>query len=137
MNSIDLLFRTSRFNLSKVGDHFINPCCFGEDFAAWLRERLAARGLEADPPGQEDWGWYLGLSLDGERYLLGISGNADPSSAQANDGEWRIIVDKSRSLGQRLRGAGKIAQDDPVIALLEEILGGQGDFLDLHREPSP
>ena len=136
MNSIDLLFRSSRFNLSEVGDHFINPCCFGEDFAAWLRERLAERGLEADPPGQEDWGWYLGLSHHGGGYLLGVSGTADESSAHENDGEWRIIIDKSRSLGERLRGAGKITPDDPVVALLEEILSGQDGFLALGREPS-
>jgi len=136
MNSIDLLFRSSRFNLSKVGDHFINPCCFGEDVAAWLRERLAERGIEADPPGQEDWGWYLGLSHAGGRYLLGVSGTADESSANENDGEWRIIIDKSRSLGERLRGAGKITADDPVVALLEEILGGRDDFLTVGREPS-
>jgi hypothetical protein len=136
MNSIDLLVRSSRFNLSKVGDHFINPCCFGEDFAAWLRERLAERGIEADPPGQEDWGWYLGLSHTGGRYLLGVSGTADESSADENDGEWRIIIDKSRSLGERLRGAGKITPHDPVVALLEEILAGQDGFLVLGREPS-
>jgi hypothetical protein len=136
MNSIDLLFRSNRFNLSKVGDHFINPCCFGEDFAAWLRERLAERGIEADPPGQEDWGWYLGLSHNGDKYLLGVSGAADESSANENDGEWRIIIDKSRSLGERLRGGGKITPDDPVVALLEEILGGQGEFRALRREPT-
>jgi hypothetical protein len=58
------------------------------------------------------------------------------SSANENHGEWRIIIDKSRSLGERLRGAGKITPDDPVVALLEEILGGQGDFLALRREAS-
>jgi hypothetical protein len=136
MNSIDLLFRSSRFNLSKVGDHFINPCCFGEDFSAWLGQKLAERGIAADPPGQEDWGWYLGLSRNGARYLVGVSGNADESSAHENDGQWRVMVDKSRSFGERLRGAGKIAEDDPIVALLEEILGGQADFFDLHREPS-
>jgi hypothetical protein len=55
MNSIDLLFRSSRFNLSEVGEQFINPCCFGEDLAAWLREKLSASGMQVDPSGQEDW----------------------------------------------------------------------------------
>jgi hypothetical protein len=136
MNSIDLLFRSSRFNLSKVGDHFINPCCLGEDLAAWLREKLSERGIHADPPGQEDWGWYVGVSHGGEKYLLGISGNAHESPGNENDGEWRVIVDKSRSLGQRLRGAGKIAQEDPIVALIEEILRAEADFADLRREPS-
>jgi len=136
MNSIDLLFRSSRFNLSEAGDHFINPCCFGEDLAAWLCEKLAERGIKVDPAGQEDWGWYLGLSHQGVRYLLGISGNADESSANRNAGQWRIMVDKSRSLGERLRGAGRIRQDDPVLGLLEEMLSGQADVADLYREPA-
>jgi hypothetical protein len=29
---LDTLFRPSRFNLSKVGVHSINPCRFGEDW---------------------------------------------------------------------------------------------------------
>src|SRR6266513_835232 len=40
MNALDILFRSGSFNLSKVGEHFINPCCFGEDLAAWLRIKL-------------------------------------------------------------------------------------------------
>ncbi len=136
MNSIDLLFRSSRFNLCKVGDHFINPCCFGEDLAAWLRQKLTQRAIHVDPPSQEDWGWYLGVGHGGEKYLIGMNGNADEGSANANHGEWRIIVDKSRSLGQRLRGAGKIAQNDPIVAMIEEVLQSEPDFLDLRREPS-
>jgi hypothetical protein len=97
---------------------------------------LSVRGIHADPPGQEDWGWYLGLSHDANKYLLGISGNLGESRTNENDGDWRIIVDKTRSLGQRLRGAGKIARDDPVVAMIEEILRAEADFHDLRREPS-
>ena len=35
-----LFFESNRFNLSEVKSHFINPICFGEDVAAWLRSRL-------------------------------------------------------------------------------------------------
>jgi hypothetical protein len=76
----DLLFETDRFNLSEVGDHFINPCCFGEDLAAWLRAKLAERGVRASEPGQEDWGWYLGAEYAGRSYFIGIGGNADEPS---------------------------------------------------------
>jgi len=55
MNALHILFRTGRFNLSKVGEHFINPCCFGEDLAAWLRVKLVEKGVEARQPYQEDW----------------------------------------------------------------------------------
>jgi len=32
---------TDLFEHKKVGPHFINPCCFGEDFAGWLSTELA------------------------------------------------------------------------------------------------
>ncbi len=35
-----LFFETDMFNLTKEGEHFINPSCFGEDFANWLKLRL-------------------------------------------------------------------------------------------------
>jgi hypothetical protein len=53
--SIRPLSRPSRFNLSKVGEHFINPCCFGEDLAEWLRIKLIERSVEVRQPYQEDW----------------------------------------------------------------------------------
>jgi hypothetical protein len=37
MTRFDILFETDRFNVSEVKRHFINPCCFGEDLAGWLR----------------------------------------------------------------------------------------------------
>jgi hypothetical protein len=136
MNSIDLLFRSSRFNLSKVGDHFINPCCFGEDLAAWLHEKLSERGIHAHPAGQEDWGWYAGLTHGADKYLLGSNGKGDESSTNEDDGEWRISVDKSRSFDQRLRGAGRLHKTIPVVAVIEEILRAEADFADLRREPA-
>jgi hypothetical protein len=33
LSTLHILFNTSRFNLSTVGEQFINPCCFGEDAA--------------------------------------------------------------------------------------------------------
>jgi hypothetical protein len=112
MNALDILFKTSRFNLSKVGEHFINPCCFGEDLAAWLRVKLVERNIETFQPYQEDWGWELPASLGADSYYLGMGGNADGSSTNVDEGEWRIIVEKRRSLWQRLSGKGGIALDD-------------------------
>jgi hypothetical protein len=73
MNARDILFKTSRLNLSKIGGHFINPSCFGEDLAGWLRIKLADNGVEVSLPGQEDWGWYLRATYDGDSYFLGMN----------------------------------------------------------------
>jgi hypothetical protein len=53
-------FETSLFNMTEVKDYFINPCCFGDDTAAWLSKRLSEQGYSViDEPIQEDWGWEI------------------------------------------------------------------------------
>jgi hypothetical protein len=50
---------TELFDHREVKPHFINPCCFGVDFASWLRQQLAgltSEGFELSEPIQEDYG---------------------------------------------------------------------------------
>jgi len=88
MNALRILFNTGRFNLSKVGEHFINPCCFGEDLSAWLRQKLIERLVEMREPYQEDWSWELPAKSGDQSYYLCMSGNADGSAANPDEGEW-------------------------------------------------
>jgi hypothetical protein len=56
----DIMIETDLFEHRKVKPHFINPCCFGEDFAAWLRDKLLPleeEGFDFAEPIQEDYGW--------------------------------------------------------------------------------
>src|SRR5439155_8976332 len=87
MNALRILFNTGRFNLSKVGEHFINPCCFGEDLSAWLRQKLIERLVEMREPYQEDWSWELPAKSGDQSYYLCMSGNADGSAANPDEGE--------------------------------------------------
>lgn len=51
-----LTVETERFEHRDVKPHFINPCCFGEEFAAWLSDRLSglvAAGFDIGAPIQE------------------------------------------------------------------------------------
>jgi len=132
MNALHILFRSNRFNLSKVGEHFINPCCFGEDLAAWLRPKLAEKNVETTSPYQEDWGWELPATCGRDSYYLCMSGNADNSGN--DEGEWRIIVEKRRSIWARLTARGKITADDPLVRLVEEILEEEPAIRNVHRE---
>ena len=134
MNAFRILFKTNRFNLSKVGGHFVNPCCFGEDLAAWLRIRLIERDAEVLQSYQEDWGWELPAILERDSYYLCISGYSDESTTNKDEGEWGIIVEKRRSIGQRLRGAGKIAANDKMVETIEEILRAEPTVREVHRE---
>jgi len=55
--------RTELFNYREVKPHFINPCCFGEDFASWLKERISPledSGFKISEIIQEDYGWAFG-----------------------------------------------------------------------------
>src|SRR5262249_19161373 len=130
----DLLFETNRFNLSEVKEHFINPCCFGEDLANWLRAKLSERGIEVDEPGQEDWGWYVRAKHGECWYFLGMSGNADESGPDKDEGEWRIMVEEGKwqfpgeGLWQRLRGKTKNCDAAVMKRFIFEILEREPDF---------
>jgi hypothetical protein len=134
MNALDILFETSRFNLSRVEEHFINPCCFGEDLAFWLRTKFAEKDIGSAQPYQEDWGWELPVPHGGDAYYLCMSGNRDESATNKDDGEWRIIVQKRRSFWQRRTGKAKITADDPLLRLTEGILSGELTIQNVRRE---
>jgi hypothetical protein len=42
----EITIETDLFEHREVKPHFINDCCFGEDFAAWLRPKLADLAAE-------------------------------------------------------------------------------------------
>ena len=124
----DLLFESDRFNLSEVKPHFINPICFGEDVAAWLRSKLIERGIATIAPDQEDWGWYIEAAFNQSNYFLGIGGNAEESGSDPNQGEWRIMVEKKRSLADKLFQRNVVSTDDPMFRLIAEIIYAEPDF---------
>ena len=134
MNALGILFKTDRFNLSKVGEHFINPCCFGEDLASWLRIRLSERDVEVREPYQEDWGWELPAMQGGDSYYLCMCGNSGESSTNKDEGEWGIIVEKKRSIGQCLTGTGKIGANDKMVRTIEGILCAEPTIREVHHE---
>jgi hypothetical protein len=103
-------FKSAVFNVTQVQPHFINDCCFGEDVALWLRPQLQQLGYEATEPGQEDWGWHLDCTRDGVTHTLNIGGYDDESGR----GEWRIIVERNRSLKERILGRNQ--QIEPAMA---------------------
>jgi hypothetical protein len=59
------------FEHREVKSHFINPCCFGEDFAAWLKEQLSCEfwlRLFGDYPGGLRLGFW---ARHGKESVLG------------------------------------------------------------------
>jgi hypothetical protein len=85
---------TEIFEHHEVKPHFVNPCCFGEDFAAWLKEHVAAlesSGFEFSEIIQEDYGWgfWAWHGKDPFWVALGYVGDG-PQEAPA---QWVISVD--------------------------------------------
>ena|ERR1051326_1237450 len=88
---------TELFEHREVKPHFINPCCFGEDFAAWLRSELAPlteAGFALSEPIQEDYGWGLWARHGRDPFWIALGCCQDPS-VEPSDGpaEWIVSVD--------------------------------------------
>jgi hypothetical protein len=67
---------TDMFEHRERQQHFINPCCFGEDFAAWLKRELsplADDGFTFSEPIQEDYGWGFWASRGKDPFWVAMS----------------------------------------------------------------
>lgn len=137
MDICDVLLESSRFNISEVKPHFINPCCFGEDLAQWLINKLEERGIQARKPYQEDWGWEFSAEEDLNSYYIGVGGNSAEDPANPNRGEWRVMITKRRSLIEKLLGKNRLKQEEPIIRTVWNILEAEPSFSNLHFENGP
>ena len=57
---------------------------------SWLRAALAAKGLDASEPIQEDYGWGVWLQADGDPYWVCV-GIMDDSIGR-DDAEWLLTL---------------------------------------------
>ena len=90
---------TDLFEHREVKPHFINPCCFGEDFAAWLKNETATlEGYEFSFSEiiQEDYGWGFLAWRGRDRFWVALSYVGDgPQEAPAI---WIISVNYDAGL---------------------------------------
>jgi hypothetical protein len=84
---------TGMFEHRLVKPHFINPCCFGEDFASWLKAQVAAltgSGFTFSEIVQEDYGWGFWARHGKDPFWVAFSYMGDgPQEAPA---QWVISV---------------------------------------------
>jgi hypothetical protein len=116
---------TDLFDHREVKPHFINPCCFGEDFARWLRDRLAGlaeEGFELSDPVQEDYGWGFWATRERDTFWIALSFCGEgPSEAPA---EWVVSLgyDPGLNLLKRLFHKADTAALGRLRAQVREIL---------------
>ena len=109
---------TDRFEASTPGENFINPRCFGEDFANWLRLRLTEKGLDVSEPIQEDWGWVIMVDFEDRKFTLSI-GITDETIGQVPS-EWGVAVAYEKPLN-KIRNWFKPAPVKTLATLFEKI----------------
>lgn len=88
-----ITIETDIFEHRQVKPHFINPCCFGEDFARWLKEQLApltSSAFNLSEIIQEDYGWGFWAWHGKDPFWVALSYVGDgPQEAPA---QWVISV---------------------------------------------
>lgn len=94
-----ITIETDLFEHREVKPHFINPCCFGEDFAHWLREKLSflvRDGFHFSNSIQEDYGWGFWVFHQKMRFWVALSYVGD--GPQEEPAQWMISVNSGVGL---------------------------------------
>jgi hypothetical protein len=118
MTKHSLWVTTARFEVAIPGEHFINPRCFGEDFAHWLRGLLLERGIDVDEPIQEDWGWILLAKMQSKKLTISIGVLED--SIGAVPAVWKLDVEFEKVLNG-IRAWFTRIPEEPARQLITEI----------------
>ena len=127
-----MTFRTAKFDITKETPNPINPIA-GESLLRWVRDKLMQVGYEVDAPGTEDWGWYMGVERAGAIYLVGASAETDQAGPEI---DWALQIDRQRSFKDKITGANKMTEDDPLSREIERILRAESDIAALEMDRS-
>ncbi len=134
MSGLHILFHTNRFNLTETRPDYINADCYGDDLAVWLKSKLQKNKDRQVTITPEDWGWRVDVGTAPDGHVLRINGLLDEIPHLPNDGEGRLIVEKKRTLWQRLLGNDGTVRDDPMVVELLALLHGEADIMDVKLE---
>jgi hypothetical protein len=99
-----IAIKTELFEHREVKPNFINPCCFGEDFALWLIEKLASlvvRGFAFSQPIQEDYGWGFWAYRERDRFWVALSYVGE--GPQEEPAKWVVSVSKPGVISKLFR----------------------------------
>ena len=123
--------RAELFEATNPSSNFINPRCFGEDFAQWIYAQLKKRGLPVSDPIQEDFGSVLLVTYHKHIFTL-VIGIMDDSIGSM-PAEWRIIVSFEKPQNGYWAWFRKPPQIDLIelTGIVEEILASESRFRDL------
>ena len=121
---------TTLFTATAVRDYFINDCCFGDDGAAWLIEKLKEqRDLQVDAEAiQEDWGWCFGAKVGPRSFLVGVGLYEDDDVPN----RWLVFIDSQLgSVKRMLFGQTDQAEHLAVCEAIDRVLKDEPSISDI------
>ena len=125
-------FNTKLFSGRPPRPGAINENLGGDELAAWLSERLRARGLAASAPWAEDHGYDFDVSAGDQRYLVVCARDFDEESD--NPGHHGVVVEKVRRFFDVILRRGRLDADDRVVEAVSDILRDESGVHGLTRE---
>ena len=118
-------FRSTAFNTTESKDYFINPECYGDDVARWLRDTLRAGGYTVDNEvEQEDFGWFLTFEVGGDLYDAVVAFRQD-------DDQWLLWLERSRGLLMSMFGFRKRGIRTSAVTALDAALRSHQEITDI------
>lgn len=134
-------FKTNRFDVTKERPNESNAFA-GEGLLKWLRAEIGNHQYASTEPETEDWGWYMDVTGPAGSYLVGATAEVEykpgaEDAAFSYDVASDAILDSSvqihkrRTLKERLFGKNKMATDDALGVLIEQIVRCEGTLKDV------
>jgi hypothetical protein len=120
-----LSFESTAFPVADGQDAETNPGIFGKALAEWLSLRLNERGVKANPPFPEDWGWCVELAS--QKHRTGLACASEDNSKTT----WRVYAFLEPGLFGGLRGK------DASIGAVNDLIGKVRDILSNRNKPLP
>jgi hypothetical protein len=111
-------FESSAFNTTRPREYFINECCYGDDVARVIIERLNSCGFSSESePDQEDFGWYLTFESAGSHQLV-VTYRPDTDDS----GTWICWVERNVGIVGTIFGRRRRAVQPEAVLAIHKVL---------------
>ena len=124
-----LSFDSAAFPVAEGEDAETNPGIFGKSLAEWLSSRLKERGVPANEPFAEDWGWCVELA--NQKHRMGLACASEDNEKTA----WRVYAFVDLGLLGQFRGKdAAVHAANELIAKVKEVLANEQRVTNLRTE---